>query len=270
MRFALIGGDRRSCELARLLEEDGHHVRSFASEEKSPRCVGCLQGCIYGAEAVVLPVPTLRDGTINAPLSREQITVGELTAALWPGQHVFGADAQLKDSAEAAGAIYHSIPGLPGFQEHNSALTAEGALELMIHNSPRSIAGSAVLVTGSGALSAALVPRLRALGALVTVCARRGGDMDFRALAEHPGKYDFVVNTVPARVLPQSGLRPAGPDALYLELASPPGGIAPGEAEKLGLRPLSAPGLPGKTAPLSAAMFLREAIYNVLEVGYGQ
>ena len=35
-------------------------------------------------------------------------------------------------------------------------------------------------------------------------------------------------------------------------------------AEELGLRVLQAPGLPGRTAPVSAAAAIRDAIYHIL------
>ena len=61
MRFAVIGGDRRSAVLAELLHADGHRVRSFALEQAALppeiRRESCLQGCVYGADCVLLPCP---------------------------------------------------------------------------------------------------------------------------------------------------------------------------------------------------------------------
>ena len=59
MKFAVIGGDRRALWLCRLLSQDGHRVYSYALERlELPEAVpkaGCLEVCVYGADAVLLP-----------------------------------------------------------------------------------------------------------------------------------------------------------------------------------------------------------------------
>ena len=61
MKFAVIGGDRRSAWLCALLEGDGHRVYTYALEKaelpKEVPKAGCLQGCVYGADWVILPTP---------------------------------------------------------------------------------------------------------------------------------------------------------------------------------------------------------------------
>ena len=66
MRFAVVGGDRRTAKLAELLLRDGHKVHSFALEKAAlpqeiPRD-GCLQSCVYAADCVLLPVPAEKGG----------------------------------------------------------------------------------------------------------------------------------------------------------------------------------------------------------------
>lgn len=163
-----------------------------------------------------------------------------------------------------------------GFTVGNAALTAEGAVEKLMSASPRSLWGSRVLVTGWGRVGKLLALRLRALAAEVTVAARKEGDRamaqalglaaaDFPDLPALLGSFDFVVNTVPARVLPAEALARLRPDVLLLELASSPGGFDPQEAAELGLSTLSAPGLPGVTAPYTAAALMRDAIRSVIQ-----
>jgi len=53
-------------------------------------------------------------------------------------------------------------------------------------------------------------------------------------------------------------------DTVLLELASAPGGFEPEIATALGLKVISASGLPGQYAPLSAAELMRESIYAII------
>ena len=79
------------------------------------------------------------------------------------------------------------------------------------------------------------------------------------------GPYDIIFNTVPACVLDAQKLRRQSPDTLVIELASAPGGIDRATAAECGIRVIDAPSLPGKTAPKTAAEYIKEAVYNMLE-----
>lgn len=115
---------------------------------------------------------------------------------------------------------------------------------------------------GSG-VAKVLALRLYALGALVTLRHRKDGDRamaralgldscDFDGIYEQAEEFDFVANTVPARVLEDDLLALLRPDAVLLELASPPGGFDAEQARSLNLPVLAAPGLPGVYAPYTA------------------
>lgn len=156
--------------------------------------------------------------------------------------------------------------GLPYYENEsyavkNAALTAEGALSLLMQRRAASVMGTRVLVAGYGRIGRALAWRLGALGARVTVAARRG---ESRAEAECSGfeavdiinlrgTYDAVVNTIPAPVL-HGGFG----GAFCLDLAGAPGGWADETPV------LHAPGLPGKYAPKQAALIMRDAIYETV------
>ncbi len=281
MKFAVIGGDRRSELLGALLAGDGHRVCSFALERaelpKEVPKAGCLQGCVYGADWVLLPTPAERGGLVSAPLSGEVLTMEELISALWPGQVLCGGGLS-RDSCLAAiraGLIVEDIMQRRGFTVSNAALTAEGAIERLMQSSPRSLWRSRVLVTGWGRIGKLLSHRLAALGAEVTVAARKEGDramiramglkaLDMESAVRELGDFHFIVNTVPARILSENELKRVSPDALLLELASAPGGFDRAQAEALGLAAEAAPGLPGLCAPYTAAELIRETIYDMI------
>lgn len=281
MKFAVIGGDKRSVLLCSLLWRDRHRVHSFALEKAElpaeiPKS-GCLQSCVYGADCVILPTPAEKNGLINSPYASQPLSGEELLVSLWPGQLLIGGklSRELSMGALSQGLQVADIMQRRGFTVGNAALTAEGAVEKLMASSPRSLWGSSVLVTGWGKIAKILSLRLYALGAGVTVAARKDGDramaralgleaLDFPELPAALDSFDFIVNTVPERVLAEQELGRIRRDALLLELASPPGGFDTRQAEELGLTALAAPGLPGLCAPYTAAELMREAIYSII------
>ena len=54
-------------------------------------------------------------------------------------------------------------------------------------------------------------------------------------------------------------------NSIILDLASAPGGTDFEAARAFGIRALTAPGLPGKWSPQTAAEAVRDAVYNILE-----
>ena len=78
------------------------------------------------------------------------------------------------------------------------------------------------------------------------------------------GGFDYAVNTIPAPIFGEEALKALAPAEL-IELASPPYGFDAEAAARLGLTLTVASGLPGKTAPESAAMAIRDTIYHILE-----
>lgn len=279
MKFALIGGDARSAGLAALLAGEGHGVRCYALEKAAlpPKfSVGSPEACTYGADWVVLGVPAERSGRLLTPLSVREVTIQELLPALWPGQTLCGGRIGQATALAAvrAGLTVCDLTARRDFTVGNAALTAEGAIGLLIAESGRSLWKSRALVTGWGRVASQLAPRLGALGCRVTVAARKAGD---RATAEAlglaacgfdgvealAGEADFIVNTVPAQVIGRGALEKIRPDAVVLELASEPG-FDLALANELGLHALAAPGLPGKTAPLAAAELMRDVIFTAI------
>ena len=90
--------------------------------------------------------------------------------------------------------------------------TAEGAIKLAIENTDCTLWKSRVLVIGNGRVGKILAERLKALGAYVTVSARKPADFGLLSAlgfdyinTEHlnlkPIDYNIVFNTVDAKVI---------------------------------------------------------------------
>jgi dipicolinate synthase subunit A len=201
----------------------------------------------------------------------------EVIGALWPGALVLGggfAEATLERALREKLRMEDFLRR-PDFLQANAAITAEGAIGVLLRESEKTLLGSNCLVAGWGRIGRLLALRLAALGAHVTVAARRRADraeaealglraLDYGQLESVAGELDLVVNTVPARALADALLCCLPGDALLLELASPPGGFDPLLAQNIGLRALAAPGLPGKSAPASAAALIRRTAAQIL------
>ncbi len=116
----------------------------------------------------------------------------------------------------------------------NAIPTAEGCIGVLLAQRKRTLWGSAVLLLGFGPVGQAVGTRLAALGAHVTVAARRPAQraqaeslgMQGRAarLARLAPAFDTVVNTIPAQVLTAPVLARLRPGSLIVDLASRPGG----------------------------------------------
>ena len=271
MKIIIIGGDERMVQLYKMLTKDGHSVFPVAMERALP-----LQGPPdwAGAELAILPLPAERGGRLNTPLSEGEYCASDFLALLPEGCRVFAgmAGEKLRESCLRRGLIPEDYFLREELQVKNAALTAEGALGLLLGADGRSLAGRRVLICGFGRIGRLVGLRLKAVGAELCVAARSAADrawaeaMGFAAvkLGEVSGEYDFVLNTVPAPVLGRRELERVG-RAILVELASAPYGIDRSAAEELGLRLIMASGLPALTAPESAAEAIKDSIYNILE-----
>ncbi len=156
-----------------------------------------------------------------------------------------------------------------------AAPTAEGAVQLALEELSATLHGSRVLILGFGRVGRLTAHRMAALGARVTVAAGEYGELAWAAaygcqtvhldaLNWELGAFALIVNTIPALVLGEERLAWVDSGAFLLDLASAPGGIDRAAARKRGLRVTQAPGLPGRTAPVTAAEAIRDAVYHIL------
>lgn len=229
MKIALLPGDARQEALGRLLTEAGAEVCPYVPGER--------------ADAWLFPLPTGNHPALKA------LEPGSLClTALAAGEHPL---LRLRDYYDREDVLLR-----------NAAITAEGAIALAMERREQTLLGSRALILGFGRIARALAPRLRALGAEVTVYARSEAQralaecLGCRALESLPDKpegYSILFNTVPAPLLPG-----AAEGALNIELASAPGGFRDASGVVI------ARGLPGKAAPLSAAEALLGPILAII------
>ena len=159
----------------------------------------------------------------------------------------------------------------------NAVPTAEGALAIAMAEVPYTIHGARCLVLGYGRVAKALAKTLTAVGANVTVAARKPEDLawidangqiplPFSALTQGdtPLNYDIVFNTVPEQIIGANLLSRLPGDVLLLDLASAPGGFDHDWAKQHGYHVIWALSLPGKTAPVTAGRIISDSIRYML------
>lgn len=256
--------------LARMLEEDGYAVKSWclvgAPNEGTPSEA-------MAAERVVLPVPLQKEGKLNGT----KLPLGELWPRLNATQRIY-AGAVPKSAREQTALLglrvtdYYTDEALT---VKNAVVTAEGAVQTAMEHLPVTLHGTPCLVIGFGRIGKLLSRELAGLGAQVSVSARRFDDfawidaLGYRALHTERldgrlGTFRVVFNTVPHMVLTAPLLAQLRRDCVLIELASLPG-IDEAAAREQRLNCVKANGLPGKTAPETAALALKETLYRIWE-----
>ena len=163
------------------------------------------------------------------------------------------------DTEKKEGKLLAAIIDLledPEYLAENAAITAHCALSIAAQLLPVTLADAHPLVLGWGRIGKCLAKLLHAMGACVTVAARKESRrvmidaLGYKSCAVediHTENYRLIINTVPAMVLPK-----APGTALKIDLASVQG---IGGAEVLQAR-----GLPGRLAPESSGALIAQLI----------
>lgn len=281
--FLVAGGDLRQLYTAKALTAYGSvYAMGFDTHVALPAEVHRFDAARlprFLADYLILPMPCTIDGAqVHAPFSTQNLFLSGLPALLAPGGAVFGGRV-----CAATRAVFdaYSIPVTDYYAREelsvlNAVPTAEGALQLILEELPTTVFGLRCLVTGFGRISKVLCRILTAMGAQVTVAARKPEDrvwaelagcraVPVTALGDALGDAALVCNTVPALLFGEEQLRLLPPDALVIDLASKPGGVDLSAAGRLGIKTIWALALPGKTAPVSAGESIAHTIHNILK-----
>ena len=256
--FTVLGGDARMRACAEGLSNLGYSVCDLPNPNLDEIC---------NSNILILPIPAFSgpniSGTdLNADLLLSTIDERTLVFAgvVPPEYRSRITDYNLDEAFQLSGAI----------------ATAEAAISILVEKLPITLYGASALIIGNGRIGKALGTRLAALGMQVTVSARK--EADWHAIekanlrTEHTGlylhglNYNCIINTVPALVLTREQLTQVPPSCLLVDLASKPGGLDWQACEELGLQAIHALALPGKTAPVTSGLAIRDTILNHLNL----
>ena len=223
------------------------------------------QGCQFVSEPdlcvthLLLDVPSFReDGKLKCGSSPDA-----LLSAFSPQVKIYGGLLAGKIPTE-----YRTVDLLddPFYTAENARITAHCAVKLAMNQLPRTLYGCPVLIIGWGRIGKCLAELLRAMGAIVTVAARKLSDravldaLGYDTLATDSLGYSLVrfrliLNSAAELILPAEALSYAPAACLKIDLASRPGMEAPDV--------IWARGLPSKEAPESAAALIAKTILRL-------
>lgn len=155
----------------------------------------------------------------------------------------------------------------PGYVAENARITAHCAVGLAMKKLPVTLWHCPVLVIGWGRIGKCLAQLLNAMGAMVTVAARKESDramllalgydtVDTQGLGNSLARYRVIFNTAPVTVLSGEDLYDCSDDCLKIELASCLGIAAPDV--------IWARGLPNKDAPETSGELIARTILRLL------
>ncbi len=269
LRIAVLGGDERDPEIARLAAATGAAVRAHGipwPDEGIPgvRFEETPEAAAEDARYCLFPIPMGVGHEIYATHARKPIVADEsLLSLLEPGAHIFlgRATPEVRAAAEAVGVTFHEYDPDRELMLLRAPAIVEGAIQLAIQHTDVTINDSDVVVVGHGNIGSLLARRLLGLGARVHVAARNpiqraaayADGCDPLTLEELPSlapSLAMVFSTVPARVVDRAVLSRLAPGSLVLDIAPPPDHADLELAEELGHRAVWARGL-GRRAPIT-------------------
>lgn len=271
--FVIIGGDSRQIYMAEYLKSLGYEISVYGSSQKSIN----LREEIAQKDAVILPLPLTKDDkTIYSTIPIKE-NIDDIISFIKPDQPVFGG--MISKGTESK-MRRKNIEVYDYFKREevtvmNTVPTVQGILKTIIENIDYTIFSSNCAVFGYGRVSKITADTLASLGANVTVCARKYGDIALSQTKGYKGcfieefyktanTFDIIINTVPSVVINKKILNNLRKNCLIIDVASAPFGVDFSAAYELGIKAVQCPSLPGKVAPKTAGKIIADGILNII------
>lgn len=267
LTIAIVGGDEREQEIARLAVATGATVRAYGFPLPEKGINGVIASDSAGsaldsAEIVLFPIPGMTtDGSIFA--TEKIVPDTTLLERMADGAHIVlgKADAGLRDAARACGIALHEYESDQELMLLRAPAIVEGALQIAIELTEITIHDARICVVGQGNIGTVLTRSLIALGANVTVAARNpvqraaaytmgAAAIPVDDLSQAAPEFDIVMSTVPAPVVTSEVIDQLPAHALVMDLSAPPGGCELDYARQSGRAAVWARAL-GRRAPVT-------------------
>ncbi|MDO4731367.1 MAG: dipicolinate synthase subunit DpsA [Clostridia bacterium] len=280
-KILVVGGDNRLAYLAESLIADKNEVTTFGLEKSNldnKYKSNSLTQALKKSDYVVLCIPVSRDNkTIYSPFSDTVIPIDQGLFDKLKNKIIF---CGLKDKLFNINSSFKKLNIIDyaaneEFLLKNAALTAEGAISILIKEYKNCLFNSNCLISGYGRIGKILAHKLSLIGAKVTILARNKesllwaeimgyNTLDLNNLNNSFDNYDIIVNTVPYLIFDKKILNSFKKKPYMLDLASVPGGIDFKEAKKLDICVNHALGIPSEFSPKAASDIIKNIIYKNL------
>ena len=288
MNYYLIGGDLRNFELAKMLAKEGNMVYTFGLEkafqdsyinENVMQCEKISDG-VEEIDVVITALPFSRDEiNVNMPLSIKKLKIEDFIKE-FEGHLVFSGNISkiIERKFLSKNIKVVDIMKFEEFAILNTIPTAEAAISIIIENTKITLQNSKCLIMGFGRIGKILAKKLQNLSANVECVATNnieeawgeayGYNMTTFGEIKYGNKnlknYDIIVNTIP-KVILKKEFENINNGTLIIDLASKPYGINRDMIKEGRFNFIEALGLPGKTAPITAAKNIKKIVFDVLK-----
>lgn len=278
--ISIIGGDLRIVKLADMLNADGYKVHTYGLEQahmnnEVEKC-NSIPELVSKSDVIVSSIPLTSDGTnINTPFSKEKINITEIAQYL-QGKIFIAGRIDEEISSKLQGIDVIDLLKREELTVLNTISTAEGAIQIAMEESTRTLHGSKILVMGFGRVSKILSNMLKGIGADVYCETRTTVNCAWiKAYGYKPilldeldgqlEQFDIIINTIPHVILNRERLKMLRRDCIIIDIASNPGGVDRNAAKEIGVKLIWALSLPGRVAPITSAEFIKETLENILK-----
>ena len=293
IKLTLLGGDLRQLAIARKLASIGFETAVWGLVSDADgigdavRCASWMDA-VKDSSAIILPLPASSDGVhVNCSMMKpdtfEPLKMIRILDSISTDIPIIGGRFSPSFNSFADSRNFKVIDYFDSeeLQIRNAVPTAEGALAIAMNELPITIHNARALVVGYGRVGKTLSNILRALGACVTVAARKTSDLAYAencycntlkievrggksSLTKVGDGYDVIFNTVPCWLFDETVLHSISKNTLIIDLASAPGGVDMRAASECGVRVIWALSLPGKCAPFTAGEIICNSVLDIL------
>jgi dipicolinate synthase subunit A len=279
--FLVAGGDLRYIKLSEILSKS-HSVFAMGFDKNVlPTGNVTLQNSVAlnerRADCLILPIPAAKDDIhLNAKFFSLDIPLRDLVPLVKENGIVFAGRMTTAQQAvfEDAGLVVIDYSEREEFAVMNAIATAEGAVQIAMEETERTLSSQNILILGMGRIAKVLIKQLSGFTSNITAAARKPHDiawanimckgLSLKECYHHLGEYDLIYNTVPSMILNESRIARLGKNALIIDLASKPGGTDFEAASAAGIKAIHALSIPGRVAPVTAGAVIAETIENIL------
>ena len=268
--IAILGGDEREQEIARLAALSGAKVNAYGFPWPDEGIAGVYHApsaleALTDANHALFPIPGIgKDGALFAPESPQPILPNaDLLSVMAPGASIIlgWADENLKAAAQTLGIELIEYEFDTELMLLRGPAIVEGTIARIIQSTRITIHNSEILLVGHGNIGRLLARTLVLLGARVHVAARNPVQRadaftagcvphTIEEIAEVAPLVSMLLSSVPERIIGAEVLKLLPAKSLVMDLSAPPGGIDLTLAQELGHTAIWARGL-GRRAPVT-------------------